>query len=354
MPRRGDEFDWKKILTRSGGALDRRLDRLTAGRARKKAVTLVPYRGFGTEDHLGLSGRVLAEKTILPASDQESVWRNLLASYQRLDSDEIPGARIRAHFDDHEVEVVSDEEGYFQVLLSLTRSPSQASLWHSVNLELIEPKRSKRVLATGSVLVPPPNAEFGVISDLDDTVIQTGATDLIRMLRNTFLESARSRLPFEGVADFYKLLHRDRNPIFYVSSSPWNLYDLLTDFLAFREIPAGPLLLGDFGIDDNKLIHSPHDEHKHQQIQRVFDTYPNLPFLLIGDSGQKDPEIYLEVVRTAPARVKAVIIRDVTTPQRDAAVQKIAATIADLGVEMFLVPDTAAALVHARRLGLVG
>src|SRR5688572_11695685 len=132
MPRRGDEFDWKKILTRTGGTLDRRLDRLTAGRTRKKPITLVPYRGFGTENQLGLSGRVLAEKTIVPASDQESVWRNLLASYQRLQSDEIPGARIRARFDEHEVEVVSDAEGYFQIVLNLTRSPAQASLWHSV------------------------------------------------------------------------------------------------------------------------------------------------------------------------------------------------------------------------------
>ena len=112
------------------------------------------------------------------------------------------------------------------------------------------------------------------------------------------------------------------------------LYDLLTDFLAIPE-SAGPLLLGDFGLDDEKLIHSPHDEHKHQQIQRVFDTYPSLPFVLIGDSGQRDPEIYLEVVRTAPARVKAVIIRDVTTPQRDSAVQKIAASIAELGLRCF-------------------
>lgn len=353
MPRRGDEFDWKKILTKSGGALDRRLDRLTVARTRKKPITLVPYRGFGTENHLALSGRVLAEKTILPASDQESVWRNLLASYQRLQSDEIPGARIRARFEEQVVEVVSDEEGYFQIVLTLTRPPAQESLWQSVGLDLIEPARRLRVSATGSVLIPPPTAEFGVISDLDDTVIQTGATNLIRMLRNTFLESAKSRLPFEGVADFYKLLHRGRNPIFYVSSSPWNLYDLLTDFLAIREIPAGPLLLGDFGLDENKLIHSPHDEHKHQQIQRVFDTYPSLPFVLIGDSGQKDPEIYLELVRTAPARVKAVIIRDVTTPERDAAVHKIAAMIADLGVETFLVPDTNTALGHARRLGLI-
>jgi phosphatidate phosphatase APP1 len=353
MPRRGDELDWKKILMRSGGALDRRLDQLTAARTRRKSIALVPYRGFGTESHLGLSGRVLAERAILRASDRESVWRNLLASYQRLQSDEIPGARIRAQFEDQVLEVVSDEEGYFQIALSLTRPPAQASLWHDVALELMEPAQPHRVAARGEVMIPPADAEFGVISDLDDTVIQTGATSLVRMLRSTLLESARSRLPFEGVADFYRLLHRDRNPIFYVSSSPWNLYDLLTEFLAIQQIPAGPLLLGDFGVDDNKLIHAPHDEHKHQQIQRVFDTYPRLPFVLIGDSGQQDPEIYWEVVRTAPDRVKAVMIRDVTNPQRDTTVHTIAARIAELGVEMFLVPDTSTALGHARRLGLV-
>jgi phosphatidate phosphatase APP1 len=106
---------------------------------------------------------------------------------------------------------------------------------------------------------PPPSAQFGVISDIDDTVIRTDATRLLRMLKRTLLENARTRLPFEGVAEFYSGLHARRtvralNPVFYVSSSPWNLYAVLTDFLEHQGIPLGPLMLRDWGISERGVL----------------------------------------------------------------------------------------------------
>lgn len=355
--------DWRKILARTGGFLESRVDRvLLAGRmdrARQRAVQIVPYRGFGTSTHLSLHGRVLIQKQGIRVSDHESVWQNLLATYRRLHSEEIPGARLQARFRGDATQVTSDEEGYFHVRFEPNHSPSTDVMWHDVELELLEPlPPGKPALAIGQVLVPPADAEFGVISDLDDTVIQTGATSLLRMLRATFLQSARSRLPFDGVAEFYGALHGGRrgighNPIFYVSSSPWNLYDLLTEFLDIQGIVPGPLLLGDFGFDQQKWIHLAHQEHKHQQIQRIFDIYPHLSFVFVGDSGQRDPEIYLDLVKSDPRRVLGVYIRDVTTPRRDAEVHAIAARAAEAGVEMVLVNHTSEAVEHARRRGLI-
>lgn len=231
--------------------------------------------------------------------------------------------------------------------------------WHPVELELVEPRSAGQpVRATGQVLIPSAEAEFGVISDLDDTVIQTDAANLLRMLRVTLLESAATRIPFEGVARFYRALQagptgQAHNPIFYVSSSPWNLYDLLSEFLELQQIPAGPILLGDFGFDETKLIYAPHQQHKLEQIRRIFDTYPSLRFVLIGDSGQKDPEIYWEIVRADPSRVLAVYIRDVTSPERDAEVHEIARKVASSGVEMSLVTETEQAIAHAVRSGWI-
>ena len=355
--RRG-ELDWKKILRRSGSLLESNADRLMRARRLARARTLeleiIAYRGFGTPGLVMAGGRVLARKTLLRASDRESVWQNLLASYQRLASAEVPGARLTASFHGTSVELTTDEEGYFHLSLALDPPLESTTLWHPVSFDLIEPiPPGAKVTATGAILIPPVDARYGVISDLDDTVIQTGATSRIQMLRTTLLQSARTRRSFEGVAAFYQALHSGKNPIFYVSSSPWNLYDVLTEFLSIQGFPDGPLFLGDFGFDEHKWLHLSHDEHKHQQIQRVFETYPDLPFVLIGDSGQKDPEIYLDVVRTDPGRVLAVYIRDVTTPARDAEVQEIARRVSELGVEMALVTDTSEAEKHARLRDLI-
>ena len=201
------------------------------------------------------------------------------------------------------------------------------------------------------VILPGADARFGVISDIDDTLLVTQATSLLKMMRLTLLESSESRVAFPGVAAFYEALHDGTNPFFYVSSSPWNLHEFLQDFMRLKGIVSGPLLLRDFGLDENKLVAGPHLEHKLAQIRRVMDRFPTLPFVLVGDSGQRDPEVYDRIVEAYPGRVLAVYIRDVSDGVRDRAVQDIAARLAGQDVDMLLVPDTLAAARHAASRG---
>ncbi len=145
-------------------------------------------------------------------------------------------------------------------------------------------------------MIPGPGARFGVISDVDDTVLVTGATDAVGMARTVFTGNALSRMTFDGVAELYRALRGEQgNPIFYVSSSPWNLYDLLDDFLALNGLPAGPILLRDWGLSSIELLPTDHHHHKLGTIHAILSTYPDLPFLLLGDSGQQDPEIYAQI-----------------------------------------------------------
>ena len=181
-----------------------------------------------------------------------------------------------------------------------------------------------------------------------------GAALARRQARIVLLSNAHSRLPFEGVADFYRALQlgssgEDSNPIFYVSSSPWNLYDMLEDFLDVHGVPAGPLFLKDWSPTTLR----DHDRHKLGVIRTLLATYTNVPFVLIGDSGERDPEIYRQVVREYPGRVRAIYIRDVTTKERDAAVHAIADELKNMGVEMLLTADTVEAAEHAAEKGLI-
>jgi phosphatidate phosphatase APP1 len=166
------------------------------------------------------------------------------------------------------------------------------------------------------------------------------------------LNNAYTRLPFEGVGAFYGALQRGpdgraENPIFYVSSSPWNIYDVLEDFLDVHGVPEGPLFLKDW----SPSVLGKHRGHKLGIIRTLLGTYPDLPFVLIGDSGEEDPEIYSQVVREHPGRVRAVYIRDVTSAERDAEVKTIAREMRNVGVEMVPVPDSASAAEHAASAG---
>jgi phosphatidate phosphatase APP1 len=200
------------------------------------------------------------------------------------------------------------------------------------------------------LLIPPSSAVYGVISDMDDTVLQSGVTDFLRAARTVLLENARTRLPFPGVAGFYRALAAGPtgtagNPIFYVSSSPWNLYDVIADFLQVQQIPTGPMLLRNWDIGASLLRNAP---HKLDSITEILTTYPSLPFLLVGDSAQEDPEIYADIVAAHPQRILAVYIRNVRPdPQRLHGIRVLAERVQAAGSALVLADDTLTAARHA-------
>jgi phosphatidate phosphatase APP1 len=336
--------------------LDRVKGRLAARFDRDDPVQILPYRGYGTAERVRLTGRVLQDEPVGTAGERDSVWRNLGNTWKRFESDEVPGARLRARYGEWTGEVTADEEGYFTIEAPAPSSPGGGS-WRQLDLELLAPTPGVR--ATGAVLVPPADAELGVISDIDDTVVETGVTRRLAMARTVFLGNARTRLPFAGVAAFYEALCRGSrgdcdNPVFFVSNSPWNMYDLLIEFMELQKIPRGPLLLRDLGLDRGKLFRGDGAEHKLGCIRPILDLYPALKFILIGDSGERDPEIYRQVVREYPRRILAVYIRRIgERAGREDEVLALAQEVRDEGVPMLLCQDTEAAAVHAAAAGWI-
>ncbi|GAB3223735.1 App1 family protein [Hymenobacter seoulensis] len=357
------------LLDTLSGWAERADEAFTKTRARLgmlHPIQIISYRSYGTPSRLYVKGRLLTDKGISEPDPADSRWNNLLNMYRRFDSNEISGAQLSvlpADGTDHTV--VTDEEGYFTLNLEPKALPEPVDyLWYPVEVLLRKapepfPTPTNGLNTRSMVLIPPADAEYGIISDLDDTVIQTSATDLLRMARTVLLRNARSRLPFKGVAEFYRQLQLGRNgkrnnPFFYVSSSPWNLYDLLEDFLQLNDIPPGPLLLRDMALKRKQSTDiSEHHGHKLKEIDNLLLTYPTLPFVLIGDSGQEDANIYREVVRKHPGRVLAIYIRDVNLPDRAALVEKVSEELREHKVEMVLVQDTVQAAEHAIGTGLI-
>lgn len=355
----------KKEATKAILKTEEQIDLLTFKLKRKLnmmgPLQIVPYRSYGTPDRLYVKGRVLVDKGIKQSEENDTLWENLLNMYRRFESDEIPGARVQLCLGEQYYEITTDVEGYFVLNLQPVKPLVLDDIWHDIEIELAEaPVKIEGVVkATAHVLVPPPDAEYGIISDIDDTIMRTGATNLLESGRNVLLNNAHTRIPFHGVSKFYKSLQLGRNgkrnnPFFYVSSSPWNTYDLLYHFLELNEIPEGPLLLRDFGIDETKMGHSDHMSHKYKEIENILITYPKLNFILIGDSGQQDAKIYSEVVRNYPGRIMAIYIRDVNIEKHTRKVVQIVDELKKGGeVEMVLVKETLEAAEHAAKCGFI-
>jgi phosphatidate phosphatase APP1 len=167
------------------------------------------------------------------------------------------------------------------------------------------------------------------------------------MILSLAFSNARTRKPFKGVGAFYRALHRGVNPVFYVSKSPWNLYLPLVEYLEVQGLPLGPLILRDFGLRMTK-------NHKSEAIEAILQTYPALRFILIGDSGEEDPEIYAGIVRRHPQRIRAVYIRSIDPrPGRLKAIQRLIEDVAPTGCQLVLAPDSEYAAAHAAGEGLI-
>jgi phosphatidate phosphatase APP1 len=324
-----------------------------------RSVMIMQYQGFGNGEELFFMGRVLGDRQIGPSLPEDSRWRNFKKMYKRFMSWQIPGARVEATFDKITNSAITDEKGYFEFRMELPHSIRDHNPWKKIRVELVNKvvKNQDPQIVYSHVFVPPENVEFGVISDIDDTIVPTGATRLWEMLKTTFLGNAQTRVPFPGVAAFYQalskgLVGRENNPFFYVSSSPWNLYDFLRELMTIHILPQGPLMLRDIGLSREQFIAGSHTKHKLVQVERVFGMIRDIPFILIGDSGQHDAEIYLQVIKDFPGRVKMVYIRDVD-PASHKKVLKIAEEIEKLGGEMMLVTDTIEAARHAVSKGWI-
>lgn len=315
---------------------------------------IAAYRGYGNDKSIWISGRLLANRLFAGPQDDDDWWDNLKATYERWESDEVPGATIHLVYADQQQQVTTDEEGYYEAKFD------RSEVYPRADLVRAEYRDGGHILiADHWIMLPEPNARFLVISDMDDTVIHTGITDLKVAAQLTFLNNAKTRKPLTGVGGLYRALARGTeadpvNPIVYLSNSAWNMYDLLRDFLDLNDLPRGPLLLRDIGV--GQILSRAKNHHKIDSLRALFSRYPDLPVILIGDSGQHDAELYALAAEEHPDRVRAIYIRDVDPDQDSPYDSKVNAIIdrsQRLGVPFLRVRDSADVARDVIRLGLL-
>jgi phosphatidate phosphatase APP1 len=274
----------------------------------------------------------------------------LLTGIGRYLSAEVAGAAVVIDVGGRTVSAVSDPEGYVDVDLDVALPPG----WHPVTFRLGDDGS----VVTGQALVVDPDARLGVVSDIDDTIIHTGLTRLVEAVRTTLLVAEEARVPIPGAAELYTgLVAADdgRTPVFYVSTGAWNLHAVLERFLGRHGFPTGPMLMTDWGPGGKWLFREDSVTFKSRTIIERIDEHPQLRWVLVGDSGQHDPEAYASVARARPGRLHAIYIREV--PPQSAAragrVRELADELAELGAPMLLIRDSVAAAEHAHQAGIL-
>lgn len=308
------------------------------------------YRGYGDRDRLWCRGRVIEDQGVASAPHSDSLLRNLWLTFKRYETDELPGVTVGWSFGRRGGEVVTDDEGFFEFTFEPGDDYDPDAAWQAVKLRIdnapgidVNPVEAEALVRT-----PPPDAGLGIISDIDDTIVVTGAYDFLKHWRTVVANSAESRLAFPGIGALYRALAgkdgvADAHPVFYVSSSPWNLFDLFERFMVLNDIPVGPMLLKDFGLTRDKWLTGGHDGHKTQMIEAVMQRYPQMTFILVGDSGQRDAAIYADIAAKHAGRVAAVFMREVSGNGDAAHLRALRDRLSPLGIPCAIGPDLAGA-----------
>ena len=329
---------------------------------RKDPLQIVAFQSYGTDTRLYVRGRALEDEAIDLA--RKGTIQLLLNSWKRFETDEIRHTPLELNLPDgRSFEVTTDAEGYYlldEPVEALSDMINEEG-WLPYEIAFRSEALSRPVLREnrfpGALLIPGADAAFGIVTDIDDTILHTGVTSYLKwqVIANTLFKRAESRIPLHGAPELYHKLHRGRggkqaNPIFYVSHSPWNLYRYLEFFLSNNRFPKGPILLRSMSsfLARRKAGAVPHKFH---EIDNILKTYPKLPFILIGDSGERDADIYLQVARRHPGRILAIYLRSVRHFKRMRRVKDLISEVADLPVVQ--VDESEEVARHAKSLGLI-
>lgn len=324
----------------------------------RRTVQIVPYVGYGDASRLVAKGRVLKPQKLQKAPT--SAWGRLVNNIKRVTTWEMDDVPVVLQVGSARAIGRTNDDGFYRVVMRLPASFSAADgvVQGSVSLSPSS-KYLARTVKTRFVL-PTPKTRFGVISDIDDTILISHVLEKARLLRETAFGDAGTRRAFLGVPDFYRSLSRGRpdgehNPMFYVSGSPWNLYDVLDGALRRLKLPTGCFVLRDLGMGKEADPLFDIKAYKRKHIARLLDFYPHLEFILIGDSGEDDAELYAELATDGRYRdrVLAVCIRYVNEAMEQKRRQALAVLRARVGQHFLVFGNTAGAAEHLAKLHLI-
>lgn len=271
------------------------------GRRRGLEPTVVPYAGYGSPGWVRVLCRVLlTRRGTLERQRVTSVrgWRSFL-------SIPVSHAEVIISIGGTEHRVRVGRGGVVDTHVDVELTPG----WHDITIWTEESD-----VVTAPVFIVDPAVKFGIVSDIDDTVMVTALPRPFLAAWNTFVLNEHARRPVAGMAVLYERLTRSHpgSPVIYLSTGAWNVAPTLTRFLSRNLYPAGAMLLTDWGPTHDRWFRSGR-QHKQESLARLATEFPGMRWLLIGDDGQHDEDLYGGFAEANPDNVAAVAIRQLST-----------------------------------------
>lgn len=279
-----------------------------------------PFTGYGvTGPGAPTRVRVLARVVLAPPRRGRDVAGPDLDSapdtrgFRSYFTAQAPGEAVRVEVAGTGADVVADRGGYIDVEIDL---PDDAPLAPGSHEAILTPRGAPDGAVPAPLQIVDAATPLAVVSDIDDTTMVTAVPRLFLAAWNTFVRHTSARRAVPGMPEVYRRLAAAHPgvPFFYVSTGAWNTARTLRAFLARNGYPAGPLLLTDWGPTNTGWFRSG-PQHKDASLDTLMRLLPGTRWLLVGDDGQHDPEIYARAVRRRPGRVIAVAIRELTPAQ---------------------------------------
>jgi phosphatidate phosphatase APP1 len=280
-----------------------------------KPVEIRLYRTYGTESQVHLKGRVIKPETPTSAAETDSRLTNLRRNLGNFTVPEVAGVQVTLHLDQQQVTLTSNHEG---MLLGTEALGPLTPGFHTLRAELAPGQSFSASEVTQEVVIhPAADTTLGFVSDIDDTILKTGVSNKLEALKNLFLNNEYTSQHFPGTPELYTALDRHNDgqldgDILYLSGSPINYAERLQGFLQIKGFPKGPLELKKWGYREGDDSPTEQVAYKLDRLRQLFQTYPKKPFILFGDSSEKDADIYLQISREFPGQVKGIYINNVT------------------------------------------
>jgi phosphatidate phosphatase APP1 len=261
----------------------------------KQPRRLLSYACISNGESLMLRLRVVRSNSKIKFSKKDSVVSHIFKVIRLFLSRSVSSTQVEILIDGKKHILKSSNRGYIEKTLSVEVKEKKIQM-------ILEGKKKPYEV---DVTFINPDSKI-VVSDLDDTILKSQATNIYKLIARTLFNPLKKRDSFDGACEYYKKLEDQGYKVMYVSSSTWDLFPMIKAFIYEFGFPLGPIFLQN--TRDKKTSDRPHHQ-KFDYVMELANIVNRGKMILIGDEGQHDPEIYLEISKLHPKLVDKILIR---------------------------------------------
>lgn len=314
------------------------------------------YRGYANNQELIVMGHVFKPTNKADYNFEKKNFKNAKSIIHLFRLKTISNQSVFLELNGKTIETKTLDDGYFKFCIPFTENYDSG--WHNYAVSILDDDKK---ITANNCFIKPPKGKFGVISDIDDTFLISHTRNPLKKLYVLLFRNVNKRKVFEDVVLHYKALETagrenktENNAFFYVSSSEWNLYSLITKFAELKDLPKAVLLLKDIKTSLTQLFITGRGNHNHkfEKIKHILEFYPNLKYVLLGDDSQEDPNLYEAICKIFPLHIKAIYIRQVGKSSKENVIEKLK-IIKSLGIETCYFKYSHEAIEHSKKIDLI-